>query len=82
MKVPAGEHNFNDPNGYKIGIVGDQVLKLGQRLVLHGAKNYTPTRNYTSADVNQVKIFQKKYKLLVDGIPGPITLAALAKDPV
>lgn len=81
VKAPAGEHNFTDPNGYKVGIVGDQVLELGKRLVLHGAKNYTPTRNYTAADTRVIKEFQKRNKLYVDGIPGPVTLRALAKDP-
>jgi hypothetical protein len=81
MKVPGGEHNPMDPEGYKLGIQGDQVLWLGQRLVLWGIKNYTPTRTYTTADVSAIKRFQTQNKLYVDGIPGPKTLAALAKDP-
>jgi hypothetical protein len=80
VKVPGGEHNPMDPNGYKIGITGNQVFWLDQRLLLWGIQ-ITPTRTYTQADVDAVKEFQRKYKLYVDGIPGPKTLGALAKDP-
>lgn len=79
-KVGSGEHNPMDPNGYRIGIEGNQVLWLGQRLVAHEIR-ITPTRTYTSADVNAVKEFQRKNGLYVDGIPGPKTLPVLAANP-
>lgn len=79
-KVGSGEHNYNDPNGYKLGITGKQILWLDQRLIIHGML-ITPSMTMTQVDVNVVKAFQKKKGLYVDGIVGPNTIAALSKDP-
>lgn len=81
---PSGPVDKMDPANYYVGAKGDHVLWLGQRLVAHGTTNYTPTKDYTKADVKAVAAFQRKQGWSgagADGLPGRETLKRLAADP-
>ena len=79
-----GPVDLMDPSQYYVGAHGDHVLWLGQRLVAHGAKRYTPTRDFTKADLRAVAAFQRAQDWDgpgADGLPGAETLRRLKAKP-
>jgi len=67
----------------KKGATGSDVRLCQQRLLLHGMKlpKYGADGDYGPETINAVKAFQTAQKLSADGVTGPMTWAALLKDP-
>lgn len=63
---------------WKWGDKGDDVKYIQECLVKHGA-NIRIDGDFGLKTENAVKDFQKKRKLVIDGIVGPITLGELSK---
>lgn len=77
-----------DPRSYFGGVKGAHVSWLMGRLITHGITHAndktlsTKTTQWGPTAVAAVAAFQAKHKgWAVSGVPGPMTLAALAKDP-
>lgn len=90
IAAQAGPVDRMEPANYFVGAHGDHVLWFGQRLVAHGARDYTPTRDYTNADVRECAAFQRRQTTNgrfwtgadANGLPGRETLRRLAAEPL
>lgn len=61
---------------------GESVLELQAYLIKHGLRTTPPTSHFDEDTYQQVKEFQRRLGLKVDGLVGMITASYLFKEPV
>ena len=83
-KLQGDEPAADKPQGFiftrdrKYGVRGDDVCELKRLLAAAGFRGLAlNNKNYYTQTKNTIKAFQKSKRLAVDGIAGPLTIAAL-----